>query len=132
MKTRILIVDDEPEFTSLTRAHLETAGYFEVQEENDELSAVSAARQFAPDIILLDVMMPQLEGSEVASLLRADRQLRHVPILFLTALVSEDDAPGGAYTSGGNTFLPKQLPLPDLIDVISSTVSASRRSPVPA
>lgn len=132
MKTRILVIDDEQEFTSLIKAHLESAGYFEVLEENDEISAVNTAREFGPDIILLDVMMPQLEGSEVAAKLRADRQLRMVPVLFLTSLVSGDDAPGGSYTSGGNTFLPKSLPIGDLMDVISRTVIHARRSTVPA
>jgi CheY-like chemotaxis protein len=124
MKTRILLVDDEPEFSSMLRAHLESAGYFLVHEENEETHALTTAREFGPDIILLDVMMPRLEGSEVAAMLRKDRQLRDTPVLFLTALVSEADAPGGSYSSGGNTFLPKSLPIAKLIECINATLAA--------
>ncbi len=126
MKTRILIIDDEPDFSSMLKAQLESAGYFLVQEENNEQHAVRAAREFGPDLVLLDVMMPNLEGSEVASMIRGDRNLRNTPILFLTALVSEDDAPAGSYTSGGNTFLPKSLPLAKLIECISATLNDRR------
>src|SRR4051794_26976596 len=111
MKTRILLIDDEPEYTSMLRAHLESAGYFHVREKNNETHAITVAREFGPDIVLLDVMMPRLEGSEVAGLFRADRQLRDTPVLFLTALISEADAPKGSYSSGGHVFLPKSLPI---------------------
>ena len=131
MKTRILVIDDEPEFTSMLKAQLELAGYFDVLEENDETRGVRAAREFEPDLILLDVMMPRLEGSEVAAMFRADRQLRETPLLFLTALVSEADAPRGAYVSGGNTFIPKSLPIARLLETISQAISASRQAPVP-
>lgn len=126
MKTRILLVDDEPEFSSMLRAHLESAGYFLVREENDEMQALTTAREFGPDLILLDVMMPRLEGSEVAAMVRLDRQLRDTPVLFLTALVSEADAPGGSYSSGGHTFLPKSLPIAKLIECITQTLTANR------
>jgi CheY-like chemotaxis protein len=126
MKTRILLIDDEPEFSSMLRAHLESAGYFLVREENDEMQALATAREFGPDLILLDVMMPRLEGSEVAAMVRKDRQLRETPILFLTALVSEADAPTGSYSSGGNTFLPKSLPIAKLIECITQTLAGSR------
>ncbi len=130
MKTRILIVDDESEFSSMLKAQLEMAGYFEVAEENNETRAVRAAREFGPDVILLDMMMPNLEGSEVAAMIRADRHVRDIPILFLTALVSEADAPSGSYTSGGNTFLPKSSSMPNLIDCIGQAVQAARSAGV--
>lgn len=123
MKTRILLVDDEHEFTSMLKAHLETAGYYEVCEENDETQALRAAREFGPDIVLLDVMMPRLEGSEVASLLRSDEELRRTPVLFLTSLISDADAPHGAYCSAGHTFLPKSLSIGHLIECIEQTLS---------
>ena len=125
MKTHILVVDDESDFTAMLRASLESAGYYEVAEENDEMRAVAAAREFAPDLILLDVMMPNLDGSEVAAMIRQDPHTRHIPILFLTALVSEADAPTGSYASGGNTFVPKSLPIDRLMECINQ---ANQRS----
>jgi CheY-like chemotaxis protein len=126
MKTRVLIIDDEPEYSSMLKAHLQSQGYYEVAEENDETRAIAAAREFAPDLILLDVMMPNLEGSEVAAMIRKNPQLRETPILFLTALVSEADAPCGSYLSGGNVFLPKSLPIDRLMDCIAQSVGDAR------
>jgi CheY-like chemotaxis protein len=124
MKKRILVVDDEREFTNLLRLSLESHGYYEVQEENDAENVRAAARLFDPDLILLDIMMPEQDGSEVAAALKADPLTRDVPIIFLTALVSEEDAKGdgGACSSGGNTFLPKHIRLDRLMHCIDEKI----------
>jgi CheY-like chemotaxis protein len=124
MKKRILIVDDEPEFTNVLRLSLEGQGYYEVREENDAENARAAAREFDPDVVLLDIMMPELEGSEVAAALKADPVTRDVPVIFLTALVSRDDAPGGTCSSGGHTFLPKDIRVEKLMRCIEDTIAA--------
>ena len=128
MKTRILVVDDEPEFSSMLKANLESAGYFDVAEENDANRAVTTAREFAPDVILLDIMMPDLEGNEVAAKIREDPLLRDTPLFFLTALISELDAPKGSYTSGGNTFVTKSLPVDRLVQFIKDVINERRRA----
>ncbi|HET6252015.1 MAG TPA: response regulator [Tepidisphaeraceae bacterium] len=130
MKTRILIIDDEAEYSSMLKAHLESLGYYEVAEENDETRSLATAHEFGPDLILLDVMMPNLEGSEVAAMIRHDSQLHETPILFLTALVSESDAPCGSYRSGGNVFLPKSLPIDRLMECIGQTIAEGRGAEV--
>ncbi len=123
MKKRILVVDDEPEFTNLLKLSLEAHGYYEVQEENDAQNARAAARTFDPDLVLLDIMMPDMDGSEVAAELRADPVTRGVPIIFLTALVSEEDAAkGGTCDSGGNSFLPKHIRLDRLMHCIDDKI----------
>ena len=127
MKTRILVVDDERDFTHMLKLQLERFGYFEVLEENDETLAVATAREFGPDLVLLDLMMPNREGTEVAAAMHSDALLRDTPILFLTALVAEADAPGGgSYCSGGRTFLPKSLPTASLIECIRKTLRERR------
>jgi len=118
MKTRILVVDDEPSFTHLLKHSLETAGYYEVGEENHAGHAVTAARSFDPDLVLLDIMMPDLDGTEVAARLKADHVLRDVPVIFLTALVTDDEAPEGFCKRGGHTFLPKNVRLEQLVECI--------------
>lgn len=130
MKKRILVVDDEPEFTNLLKLSLESHGYYEVQEENDAEHVRAAARLFDPDAILLDIMMPQLEGNEVAAALKADPITRDVPVIFLTALVSQDDAPLGTCSSGGHTFLPKDIRLDRLMACIDEKVA--KRQPAAA
>ena len=125
MKKRILVVDDEPEFTNLLKLSLEAHGYYEVQEENDADNVRAAVRSFDPDLVLLDIMMPEQDGSEVAAALKADPLTRGVPIIFLTALVSAEDAPrgGGACDSGGNTFLPKHIRLDKLMHCIDEKIT---------
>jgi len=114
MKKRILIVDDEPEFTSMLRLTLERQGYYQVQEENSASAARQAARFFDPDLIILDLMMPEMDGSEVAASLKEDRLLHDVPVLFMTALV--DAAECGDH--GGQTYLSKNVPIDRLIACI--------------
>ena len=123
MKKRILVVDDEPEFTNLLKLSLESHGYYEVREENDAEHARSAAREFDPDVVVLDIMMPDMEGNEVAAALKADPVTRDVPVIFLTALVSQADAPLGACSSGGHTFLPKDIRVDKLIRCIEDKIS---------
>ena len=90
-KKRILLVDDEPRVTRLLRLHLERTGAYEVKEVNQGSLALSVARQFKPDFILLDVVMPDMDGGEVASNIAADASLKNIPIVFLTATVSKEE-----------------------------------------
>src|SRR5690242_18877225 len=90
-RKKILIVDDEPDFTKLLKLALEEAGAYDVLEENDSEHTLDSARRFNPDLVILDVMMPRLDGGDVAGLLRADQALHDVPILLLTAGVTGND-----------------------------------------
>ena len=87
-KRRILLVDDEADFTRFARAHLELTGRYEVRMENTATQALAAAREFRPDLIVLDFLMPGMDGGAVAAQVRADPQLQGTPILFLTAAVT--------------------------------------------
>ena len=118
MKKRILIVDDEPPTTRLIRLNLEQTGRYEVREENDSARAVTTAQEFRPDLILLDVIMPNLDGGDVVARLKTDAKLKHVPVVFLTATVrkAEVDTHGGII--GGFPFLAKPATARELIDCI--------------
>jgi CheY-like chemotaxis protein len=124
MKKRILLVDDEPDFTDTMRLVLEADGYYEVAVENDALRALSAAREFDPDLIVLDVMMPEVDGTDVAATLREDPRFANVPIVFMTALVSTQEAKGAH--GAKNTYLPKQTPVDELIDVLEEKLAGTR------
>ena len=89
-KKRILIVDDEASFTRLLKLNLEQTNQYEVRVENWPEDALPAAREFQPDLIMLDVMMPRLFGGDVASQLRADPALKATPIVFLSAAVRKE------------------------------------------
>ena len=87
-KPRILLVDDEESFTRVTQLTLTD---FDIQVENDSMRALPRAREFRPDLILLDVMMPNLDGGDVAAQIKDDPELADVPIVFLTALVTKKE-----------------------------------------
>jgi CheY-like chemotaxis protein len=127
MKKRILVIDDEPDFTYMLKLSLESMGYYRVGVENEATRALRAAREFAPDLIVLDIMMPGIDGSEVAARIRSDPDLRDVPVLFMTALVSHREARGGSCSSGGQTFLPKTLGTGKLIECIEEKLAAAAR-----
>ena len=114
---RILIVDDESGFTRLLKLTLEKTGNFIVREENDGTRAHEAAREFKPDLILLDIVMPKIDGGDVASKIRADWSLRTTPIVFLTAIVSYKEA-HSSNLIGGFPFLAKPVSLENLIRCI--------------
>ena len=88
--TRLLIIDDEEPFTRLSKLLLEDEGYV-VETLNDPTHAITAACQFKPDLIILDVIMPQKSGVEVGQEMEAHDQTKDIPILFLTAAISRDN-----------------------------------------
>lgn len=114
LKQRILVVDDEPSVTRNLKLNLEYGGRYEVLGENKPSSALAAARAFRPDLILMDVMMPGLDGGDVATGLRADPLFRDTPILFLTAIVTNEETGGHEKISGGEVFLAKPVDIAEL------------------
>ena len=90
-KKRILLIDDEPSFTRGVKVYLEKTGAYEVREENRGRFGLDAARQFNPDLILLDVVMPDMSGGEVARHIETDRNMKNTPIVFLTAAAKKED-----------------------------------------
>ena len=87
---RILVVDDEPDAIELIRFNLKASGY-EVLTAEDGEEAIAKARKFSPDMILLDVMIPEIDGLEVCKILRRDPATASLPIIMLTAKASEID-----------------------------------------
>jgi len=114
---RILIVDNDPDTTHLVKVLLERTGHYLVLEENDATKAHQSARNFRPDLILLDIMMPETDGGEVAERIEADPELQNTPIIFLTALVTRAEANSGLNIQG-HPFLAKPVSIPELIDAI--------------
>ena len=88
-------------------------------------SALATAREFKPDLILLDVIMPSIDGGDVAAQLRADRNLKATPIVFLTATVSKREAGEGTLNSGGDLFLAKPVSVDTLINCLNENTRKS-------
>lgn len=120
---RILIVDDNRTITALVQGLLEDTGRFTVRTENRGRWGLTAAKEFKPDLILLDVMMDDVDGGEVAEQINDDPGLNGVPIVFLTSAVSKEtvDAEGGMI--GGNRFLAKPVVADELIACIDNILA---------
>jgi CheY-like chemotaxis protein len=86
----ILIADDEPGHVSMLEALLKDRGY-KVVTCSDGDEAVEKAARFKPDLIILDIMMPRMAGTDAASLLKSDERTKNIPIFFVTAVISEED-----------------------------------------
>jgi len=121
-KKRILLVDDEPALTRMMRLNLEQTGRYEVREENFGANALTAARAFQPDLIFLDVMMPDKDGDEIAEQLDEDPQLSHITYVFLTAIVTKRETGRGAAEISGKTFLAKPVRREELLAVVEELI----------
>ena len=117
-KKRILVVDDQSGFTRFIKLILEKAGDYEVLEKNSSAGVLTAAIEFNPDVILLDVIMPGSDGGDVVESLKENPRTRNTPVIFITATArkQEIDAKGGII--GGYPFLPKPLTAKELIECI--------------
>ena len=91
-QSRILIVDNSSQFTRSARLLLEQTGNYVACAVNDPRRALETARSFKPDLVLVDLIMPQADGSEVAAQLEADWALHSVPIVFVTSLITPEEA----------------------------------------
>ena len=128
--TRILIIDDEPDFTALLKANLEEVGNFEVMEVNDSSLALKAAREFKPELCVIDVVMPGLDGGDVVAQLRADPELKDVAVVMLTALVEENpDTPDGETQTGGLPFVSKTSDFGTILSCIEKHIEEVRDRP---
>jgi CheY-like chemotaxis protein len=128
--TRILIIDDEPDFTALLKANLEEVGNFEVMEINDSSHALKAAREFMPELCVIDVVMPGLDGGDVVAQFRADPQLKHMAVVMLTALVEENpDTPDGETQTGGLPFVSKTSEFGTILSCIEKHIEEVRDRP---
>lgn len=117
-KKRILVVDDEPSFTRLIKLNLERTGRYVVRVENQSTGALSAAREFHPDLILLDVMMPGLDGGTLSSYFLESPSYKGVPILFLTATVTREEVSSHGGVIGGLPFLAKPVDMVELMNCL--------------
>jgi CheY-like chemotaxis protein len=123
MKKRILVVDDEPALTRMVKLNLERTGDYEVRTENQGLMAIPAAREFKPDLILLDFMMPDMTGDEVSAELKEDPDLARIKQIFMTAIVTKDETGETGSLIGGNEFLAKPVKADELIAAIERVLA---------
>lgn len=110
---RILVVDDEPDVTELLSYRLRKEGY-EVEVINDPLLIMGKASEFRPDLFVLDIMMPELDGIKICRMIRADKNMGNAPVIFLTARGSTDDRIKGL-ESGADDYIAKPFDVKELV-----------------
>ena len=121
----VLVVDDVPENLSLLHDALDEAGHTVLVATNGE-AALQRARQSLPDVILLDVMMPGIDGFEVARRLKADFATQHIPIVFMTGL-TETEHVVAAFTAGGADYVTKPIRPAEVLARIAAHMQNARQ-----
>lgn len=127
---KILIVDDEKDTLLVLEKQLSAAGYSVITADNGA-SCVALAKSQQPDLVILDVQMPDMDGGEVAAILRDEPTTRYIPVIFLTCLISEGESQQQSRKSGGNLMLAKSSDTKELISLIEDILSEKEIS-VPA
>jgi len=112
----VLIIDDEPEITEIVDVFLSNAGYTVVA-ENTALDGIKTAKKIRPAVILLDIMMPGMDGYEVCNELKADAVTADIPVIFLTGKDSRDDS-GRSFQVGGDLFVKKPFSCERLLEIV--------------
>jgi CheY-like chemotaxis protein len=125
MKKRILLVDDEAEVTSAMKRNLVATGRFEVMEINNPELAIKNAHMFKPDLVILDVMMPEMDGGVLAAAITDDPHLTDVPVVFLTGIVSKHEVEPSGSRIGNRTFLAKPIKFDDLLICINEQLTSA-------
>ncbi|MGD0784782.1 MAG: response regulator [Sedimentisphaerales bacterium] len=115
MGKKILVVDDEPDLLKVTSLRLEKTGY-EVYSGVDGRDVLEIARRVMPDLIILDVYLPGLNGDEVAKILKKDNKLKHIPIILISATTRTLDLK--AKESGADGYIIKPFEPEELIGMV--------------
>jgi DNA-binding response OmpR family regulator len=116
----VLVADDDPDILSLVKLRLERSGY-DVVSAGDGEQALETARTRSPDLALLDVMMPKLDGYEVTARLRKEEATRHLPVILLTARVQESDIARGV-EAGADDYVKKPFSTHELRDRVQAVL----------
>lgn len=118
---RILVAEDDLDIARLIQFQLQFHG-FTVKMANDGAEAVELARDFQPDLVLLDWMMPKMDGFQALNALKSDPGLRQIPVILMTARAQGHDVEAGL-AAGAAAYLVKPFPLEQLITTISEALA---------
>ena len=113
---KILVIDDEPEITDIIETFLENAGY-EVKSENSSVIGIERAKTFLPDLVLLDIMMPLMDGYEACKELKKNEETSKIPVIFLTGKDARSDE-GKSFKVGGDMFIKKPFSCERLLEIV--------------
>ncbi len=121
-RRRVLVVDDEPDLVRILQFGLQSAGYV-VETASDGQEGLKKAREVKPDIILLDLMLPKLDGYKVCRLLKYDERYKQIPIIILSARTQEGDQTL-ALEMGANRFITKPYEFSEILGHIEELLKS--------
>jgi CheY-like chemotaxis protein len=124
----VLVADDEPDILEVIQFNLELMGLHCIATNNGE-DALVHAREARPDVIILDVMMPKMNGYQVARELKADATCSRIPIIMLTARAQESDVEQGKQ-AGADRYVTKPFEIDDLMAVVQGFIDAGTQRTV--
>ncbi len=127
MKPRILVIDDDPAIAELVAINLEMAGY-DVTQATDGIKGQALAVQLIPDLIMLDLMLPQVDGFTICQRLRRDERTADIPVLMLTALSQTQDKVEG-FNAGADDYLTKPFELEEMLARVRALLRRTDRIP---
>ena len=121
---KILLIDDEKSFTDMLKLNLEATGRYTVSAVNRATDAMKEIISFKPDLILLDVIMPDMEGPDVAIQIKDDQSTTNIPVIFLTATVTADEVSSQGGQIGGHEFVAKPSTIDKITNIIDKHLGA--------
>jgi CheY-like chemotaxis protein len=119
---RILIIDDEKDFCYFLKRNLEAYGTFDIAICCDSVNAIEEVKKLQPDLILIDILMPKITGSEIAAELIENKNTKDIPFIFLTAIVKEEETETRKNIIGGQYFVAKPVKIDGLIKIINQLI----------
>lgn len=126
MAQKILVVDDEEDIVTALSIRLKALGY-EVIAAADGMAALEAARTQSPNLILLDIMLPKLDGYKVCRMLKFDEKFRHIPIIMITAKVADSNKKMGEEV-GADAYITKPFNPEELVARIKDLISGRKKA----
>lgn len=126
VKPKILVIDDEPEITDIIETFLENAGY-EVKSENSSTIGIERAKNYLPDLVLLDIMMPFMDGYEICKELKRCEKTKNIPVVFLTGKDAQSDE-GRSFDVGGVLFIKKPFSCERLLEIVKVVLLTAEKT----
>jgi len=123
-KKKILLIDDEEDFCFFVKLNLEKTGRFEILTTTSGSSGLILASKVRPDLILLDIIMPEMGGGQVAELLFDNPVTRKIPVLFITAIASRREVQSQEGIIGGRNFIAKPVTPEELMAKIDAVLKS--------
>ena len=125
-RKKVLVVDDDKNLARVTQLTLEQSGLYDVRVVNQPGIAARTAKEFLPDLILMDVIMPDMDGGTVAAQIREDQRLKNIPIIFFTSMVDKNETREHNGIIGTEQFLAKPTSIPILLEAVRKAIGESK------